>query len=96
MGTVTVKTRRRRTPPKAPVLGKVTWAVLDSTGAVLRENSYGPGATLAMAQRLVGMEPEETYYIIERRNLFGPPAQLYRVVRAESGNVWTVILSNED
>jgi hypothetical protein len=91
------KTRRRRAAkPKAPALGKTTWAIVTPTGATLRENSYGPGAILALAQQLVGRAESPEELTVERRDLFGAPAQLYRVVRYEDGSVDTEIISSED
>lgn len=90
------KTRRRRAPKPAP-LGKTTWAILTPTGDTLRENSYGPGAILALAQQLVSRDENPSELTVERRDLFGPPARLYRVVRDdETGFVSTAILSEED
>lgn len=91
-----VKTRRRRrAAPKPPPLGKTTWAIVTPTQReTLRENSYGPGATLALAQRLA-MEHVELR--VERRDLFGPPAHLYTVRRdEETGTITTEIISSED
>lgn len=73
-----------------------SWAILTPTGDTLRENSYGPGAILALAQQLVARVDSPDELTIERRDLFGSPAQLYRVVRNEDGNVDTAIISSED
>ncbi len=88
--------RRRKAAPKPPPLGKVTWAILTPNGSVLRENSYGPGAILALAQQLVAKTDNPDQLTVERRDLFGSPALLYRVVRDEAGNVDTAIISEED
>ena len=94
MAATATKTRRRRSKtPAAPKLGKTTWAIL-ADGATLRENSYGAGATLALAQRLA-MEHVELR--VERRDLFGAPAHLYTVRRdEETGTITTEIISSED
>lgn len=90
------KTRRRRAATKPAPLGKTTWAIT-ADGETLRENSYGPGATLALAQQLVSRDDTADELVVERRDLFGAPARLYRVVRDdETGNVSTLILSEED
>jgi len=90
------KTRRRKVTKPAP-LGKTTWAILTPTGDTLRENSYGPGATLASAQHLAFRADTPDELTVVRRDLFGPPAILYTVRRdAETGNVSTEIHSHED
>lgn len=89
------KSRGRRATKPAP-LGKTTWAIL-AKGETIRENSHGPGATLALAQQLAGRHDSAPELLVERRDLFGSPATLYRVVRdEETGNVSTKIISRED
>jgi hypothetical protein len=97
----TTTRRRKAAKTKAPTLGKTTWAIVTPVGVVLRENSYGAGAILALAQQLLGSitfatDHDVTELTIERRDLFGSPAPLYRVVRKEDGNVDTEIISEED
>lgn len=89
------RTRRCTTTKPAP-LGRTTWVILAPNGDVLRENSFGPGANLAVAQQLVGRDECPAKLTIERRDLFGAPARLYRVVRDEDGNAYTAIISQED
>jgi hypothetical protein len=81
-------------PPK---LGKTTWAIMRPDGTALRENSYGASATLAMAQHLIQRPEHPAELTVERRDLFGPPATLYRVTRDEdSGIIRSTTISRED
>jgi hypothetical protein len=85
---------RRRTSPPTP--GKTAWVTLDAQGQVVKENGYGAGSALIVTQRLAELALEPVSFTVERRDLFGPAALLYRVVRDEDGNVSTTIISNED
>jgi hypothetical protein len=60
------------------------------------KTGYGAGSALIVTQRLAELALEPVSFTVERRDLFGPAALLYRVVRDEDGNVSTTIISNED
>ena len=92
---VIVKKRRAR-KPAVVIPGKTAWITRDASGTVVKENPYGPGSALIVTQRLAELAGAEVELTIERRDLFGPPAPLYRVVRDEDGTVTTFTISEED
>lgn len=88
--------RRRRTTSAPPVPGKTSWVILNVNGDVLRETGYGAAVTLKLAQARALDQDDPVTYTVERRDLFGPPALLYRVDRDEDGIVLTTTISEED
>ena len=91
MATATKRRRGKRLTP-----GKTAWVTVDHAGGIVKTNPFGAGSALIVTQRLAELAKEEVTFTIERRDLFGPAALLYRVVRDEDGNVVTTILSEED
>lgn len=77
--------RRRRTETLA---GRDTFHVLDPSGVQLAVKGAAPHA-LTVAQKIAEKSPDEIVLTVDRRSLFGPAVQLYRVTRAECGTVFT-------
>lgn len=63
--------------------------IVGPDGKLLRETSYGEGATLSLAQNLMKQYTEETEITVQVKSLFGNPDTLYRLVRDEDGVLTT-------
>lgn len=78
---------RKRTDPKP---GKESWLIVGPDGELLRELTYGEGATLSVAQNLMKQYTDEGDEItVQWKALFGEPDELYRIVREEDGSIST-------
>lgn len=86
---------RRRKPQPEP-LGSTTFHGLDEMGGEIIPPKPHPMFALTSTQTFALNGPDEGVYTVERRTLFGPPTQLYRVTRTEDGAVHTLTLTKED
>jgi hypothetical protein len=87
---VTKRRPRRVKKTTTPVNTKgESWQIVGPDGAIIRDTSYGEGATLAMAQTLAQKYDEEVELTVRWKALFGEPDTLYRVVREEDGSITT-------
>lgn len=78
----------------AALAGKDTFHVIDPTGVVIitkgEASPIAPGAhALVTAHRVAEQYGKPVVLTVERRTLFGPAVQLYRVTRTEDGTVFT-------
>ena len=85
--------RKKKKP--AVAAGRDTFIVLGPGGTVDCTKGAAPHA-LNVAQRLAEKHTEPATLYVERRSLFGPATQLYRVVRDEHGTVFTTTLNAVD
>lgn len=78
---------RKRTDPKP---GKESWLIVGPDGELLRELTYGEGATLSVAQNIMKayIEPGDEI-TVQWKALFGEPETLYRLVRGADGDLIT-------
>ena len=93
------KTRRRTKRSSEPALGNVTFHIIDQEGVELRPPQGNLGVATVRAQEIVMRnyaDGDEATVYIERRALFGPPAEIGHVVREEDGTVKTYITNRED
>lgn len=88
-------TRRRKRPTKKnyqPKPGKESWLIVDPDGQIIRETSYGEGASVALAQTLAQKYHDEVTLTVRWKALFGEPDDLFRVTRDADGVIYTTPL----
>lgn len=92
------KAGRGRVPGSdTPDGGKTSWAVLDPSGRTIQEVGSGAGPALVRAQDVAQRGYSGPVVLtVERRDLFGPAAPLYRVRRDDQGVIITTVISEED
>ncbi len=64
-------------------------------GGTIVEIKWGhPHVALTVAQRLAETADGVETFVVERESLFGPREVVYRVVRDETGTVWTTTVGS--
>jgi hypothetical protein len=86
---------RRKRRPDSLTPGKDAFYVLTTNGAQIAVKGAAPHA-LNIAQRTAEMGTEPIVLTVERRSLFGPRVEIFRVTRVTTGDVFTNIVELED
>ena len=81
---------------KGTISGRDSYHVLGMPGVTVELTKSAAAHALNVAQRCAEGHDEPITLTVERRSLFGPKAQLDRVVRDEHGTVYTSTLNAED
>jgi len=93
----TATRKRRARVVKDPKLreSSTTFHVFDGDGNERTPAQPVQALALVRAQKLAQDDVVDTFYV-ERHTLFGPPVELFRVLREEDGSVSTYTINPED
>lgn len=86
----------RKTKRTSTLAGRDTYHVLGPAGEELAVKGEAAHAMTTAQERAMRNFADTATLTVERRSLFGPPAELYRVVRTEDGAILTYTIEPVD